>query len=267
MKFTRRPAVLEVAYRASQDPQRLDIQLDYPNKVHSGMCEAQMRQVVTHLGMGVTGGADFAPGHSSGSLVCGPRERVEPSAKYRWQLDLRGVSPLYMRHIVARMRFAGAPLIADSMVIRGSLALDASPMSVRTPDIDAWMEDDLAWPGLYPEPGFAIEYVDAPKGVKIKLRPKAPPTETVTAAFDHLLAEWMDAAVVMPVSQPMGWTGPRKLTKSKSDLVAALPKFSLLTQPTRDQLVSFLIYFHEKNRSARKSRAELSEKRNTVNVG
>jgi hypothetical protein len=246
--FKRRPAKLEIAYRASAEPQTLVIEMTYRVVIHNGMPEAQMRQVVKHLSLGVAGGVEFAPKQSSGTIKSGPLAKSSPggeSAKYRWTIDVRGMSPRYLRHIVSRMRLAGGPEIARSMTIRGALAPRAGDAaSVHTEDIDAWMADDLAWAGAFPRPGFAVEDVVLPKGMTVRLVPAKPPAPNFEAALSELMLEWLDAVVVMP-SVTQGMLSRPQVKNGKKDVTIKLPAFPLVTQPARDHLVNFLVHVHD----------------------
>ncbi len=247
--FRRRPAQLDVAYCASAEPQTLVIEIAYRVVIHNGMPEAQMRQVATHLSLGVCGGAEFAPKESSGKVTSGPLASSSPggtSAKYRWTIEVRGMSPRYVRHIVSRMRFAGGPEIARSMAIRGALAAPAGDAaSVHTDDIDAWMADDLAWAGAFPRPGFAIEDVVVKKGMTVRLVPANPPAPDFAAKLSELMVEWLDAIVVMP-SATSGMLGRPQVKTGKKDVTIKLPVFPQVIKPARDLMVNFLIHVHEK---------------------
>ncbi len=245
--FARRPVHFEVAYRASEKPQTLDIEISYARPPLVGMAAAQMRQIVTHITMGATGGAEFAPRHSSGRLLSGPIDPAKSGVDkkdFHWKLDVRGMSPFYVRHIVARMKLTSNEP-ATSMVIRGALPVDDSAAAVRTETIDAWMLDDTAWTKACPDPGFAIKDVDVAKGMKVRLTSARPPTDDMNRAFASLLMQWSDACAFMPKGTGPFGMNPPKPGKSKTGFSAASTGFELARKPPRDQLVNFLIHFHD----------------------
>ena len=249
LEFRRRPARFEVAYRASLEPQVLDIGLDFARPVHNGMPEAQMRQVVTHLAMGVTGGAEFSPDrstakHLEGDLSAPERENGE--AHYRWRVEVQGVSPRYLRHIVARMVLSGGAGIAiESMTIRGALDADDGALSVDTATMERWMTDPDAWLGPPTEAPFAVVDVASEQGMKLKLVPKSAPTAATVTALSKQLLEWTDAIAFMPLRPDRGFLAPPKVTKTSSSLTAQAKAFPVDPRPARDQLLAFLVRFHE----------------------
>jgi hypothetical protein len=71
---------------------------------------------------------------------------------YRYAIEVAAVSPRYLRSMVERL---SASVDARSLSITGALPLDQSPLSVRTPDVLAWLGPLRAHQGAFTPP-FAV---------------------------------------------------------------------------------------------------------------
>lgn len=250
MEFKKRPPHFDVAYRASAEPQILQIDVVLNSRHSAGAPEANLRQAIRHMGMGVTGGSEFAPSQSTAKHRSGP---IDPSKArddtdtYRWKIEVAGVSPKYLRHLVSQIQWMGGG--SKAMTIRGTLPVDEGPLSVTTEIMDRWMTSRSAWASAYPTIPFAITEVERASGCKVAVETASPPSKGAQDALFQHLREFAAAVYGMPATTDdpllVRIGGAPKMGMTKKKINAEFQAYALTGKGPRDQLVNFLIRFHE----------------------
>ena len=246
--FLRKPKRFKLSYRGDIGEQTLDITMSFRKPVVDGMPEAQMSQVAKHMTMGVAGGSEFAPELSTARHELGPLQRAEgrgKSANYHWRFAVRGISARYMVHLISRMRFA-AHEDAQEMTILGSLKPDSTSASIKAAEVAAAIISHDQWAGAFASPGFRIVDVDTEKGVSIGLKTVKVIRAASVAAFSSYLGEWVDAVAMMPKVGGFGaFQASSPSGKDRSEMSVRYESFPIASRPARDQLVNFLIRYHQ----------------------
>lgn len=251
---------LVVAYRASAEPQVLHIAVDIAAKYH-GSAASKFFGFIDNSQFGSLSGSEFLPSQSGATHLKGPMNDGDKGAegpKYRWEAEVRAMSPMYIRNLVELFSLAGGSVQpTKSMSITGSLKVDDTPMSVREADVLPWLEDPDAWVGAYPAPPFKVKDIAQPSGVSLRLKLKGAATKEAYDALQTMLVVWADEISIYLTAEdlPGAMQIMPQMAKSKTALTAHWPYFTFLAKPTRDLLVNMLIGFHEKH--AKIAEAEL----------
>jgi hypothetical protein len=243
---------LYVAYRASAEPQLLEIRVEAAGPDTIGMGTSLLRGLLSVAASGATSGVDFAPTAGRATLLSGPRTPDDPGGRgpvFEWELEVAAMSPLYLRHMVEDLALAGWPEHPVlSVGIRGELAPDDSPLSARTADVRRWLRDAEAYPGFAGPPPFPLvelDYADA-KDALVRVRPAGIHARTVLDRFDTTLLRWASYLVGLPSREagPIGSSGTMRSAASKRELVARFEDFDVFRAPARDALLAVLTRFH-----------------------
>jgi len=241
---------LTVAYRASAEPQTLDVHVKCagkPMEVHAPMHARGIAKAAT---VGAIGGAEFHPTAGVAKLLSGP---LDPPAsegpEWHYSFEVASMSPRYIRNIVHRMAYAGARTPPVSMSIVGSLAIDDTPMSITERTIAAKIDDPYFFPEAWPKPPFAVQVVaPKPEGVTLKIKVAGsiePPTK---AAMVQLVQSWSNhiALYLDGNGLPGRMVINPKTSNNKTTFTMFYNLFTFEPKPARDMLVNMLIHFHEK---------------------
>jgi hypothetical protein len=243
---------LKVSYRGSDEAQELSIQLRLHHPEPDCIAPGRFHIVHDTIDYGGASGAEFHPRGSNVDLLAGDIEPGPEGPELSWLLRVTGVSPLFVRNIVERMRIAGDednPVVA--MSIQGSLPLDHSPLSVREADVRAWLESAEVYPGEFPDPGFPITQRDA-MGASIRVRLKADLTEDAEDHFHGMCFQWLSAThtyadrwgdATEDDPDRLSRLVP-KLGARKRELRAYFEEYTRLRPPARAVLVNMLCKFH-----------------------
>jgi hypothetical protein len=157
------------------------------------------------------------------------------------------VSPRFLRNVIESMVGASAVAKVRSMTITGSLPLDATPLSVRHPDVRAWLDDPTAYLGAWSDPGFPVQRVTSPRGMTLRVRLEGDLTDEHYFALVALLTSWYGAVQLyadiagtrLGAMQPDAHFG-----RTRREFRAGKLFFNHTYGPTRDVLVNLLSRFH-----------------------
>jgi hypothetical protein len=244
---------LYVAYRASAEAQRLEIRVEAAGPDARGMGTSLLRALLAIVNAGACGGAEFLPSVGRAALVSGPRVPDDPGGRgpiFEWEVEVAGVSPLYLRSMVedfALAAWSDHPVVA--LGLRGSLPLDASPLSARTADVRRWLLDADAYPGDPPTPPFPLKETRDPDATSamVRLRPDGARATDVLEPFELLMVRWSSYLAGLPSreAQPIGSSGFFRSAASRRELVARVEEIDVRPAPARAALVALLTRFHE----------------------
>ncbi|KYF68175.1 hypothetical protein BE11_36370 [Sorangium cellulosum] len=254
---------LVVRYRASAEPQELSIDVKLARKAGKESAPQIVRSLIDIIALGAAGGADFPPWLGEAELVSGPwdpPESLGPGLSYR--LRIAAVSPLYIRSMVERLRQAGFRSKVKSMSIVGSLAPDASPLSVHEGHIRAWLDDPAAYQGAWPEVPFPLKTrrtdetaelrVVLSKGLTPKLREDLEVLSYLWMnAVDDYVDEEGEQVDLHRIDQRFPTFG-----RTKTEFRASFKEFLHVREPSRAVLSNILVRFH--HRVAKIAEAEIA---------
>ncbi|KYF49764.1 hypothetical protein BE04_24725 [Sorangium cellulosum] len=241
---------LRVAYRGGVLPQIVGIDVSLSGADPESIAPIVIEGLVDQINAGGAGGAEFPPELGEAQVLSGPMEIDEPEATgpdYHWDLQVRAVSPRFVRNIVESMTSASAVVKVQSMRVTGSLPLDEGPLSVRDAQVRAWLDDPTAYLGAWPELGFPVHHVASPRGVTLRVRLAGELTDEHYDSLTRLLDTW--GSVVQFYANlggtEMGAMQPdAHLGRTKREFRAGKLFFDHTYAPTRDVLVNLLSRFH-----------------------
>jgi hypothetical protein len=257
---------LTVAYRASAEPQRLEVLASIKGFAAFPFGPISMLWFERGIRAGGAGGAEFAPTagiatHVSGPLKNGDEGFMGPD--FRWELEVASVSPYFLRNIVSTFSNIGAPYETTSVSILGSLPVDDSPLSVRESDVKAWLEDDHSFMKAWADPGFPLKTVEANRNaatVRLVLdrdidKQLSDDILTAIGTWNVLVDSYPNLA---RTGRGKGHAGPRTATK-KREMVTTYDEFDYLRDPSQALLSNVLSHFHAKVCPIREAEISLPE--------
>jgi hypothetical protein len=233
---------LSVAYRSSLERQRIDIQM-----TSSEMSSAyvQMLALVRHINSGAASGSEFPPESSFAKIIRDTPDKNGPN--YDWQLEIAGMSPKFIRQFVERLRGVSRKGYAMSLAIRGSFALDESPLSVTEREVIAWLDDPNAYPGAWPSPGFPVEREFPPKGASVRVRLAGKANKKILSGFRNVLAIWSNLTLEFfdAKGEQMGRSDFNpSIAASGVELSARYGIFDRVREPSAAALINLLGRLH-----------------------
>jgi hypothetical protein len=243
---------LTVAYRASTEPQILEIRAKCPRKPPKTLAGMLFKVLTNCTSKGAGGGEEFAPGQVRFKHVSGPlndNERAAAGPEWVWKVEVASLAPRYIRNIVEHLSLCGGGgCLLKSMSIIGELGLDDTPMSVRERDVVGWLADPLAWPRAWAKPPFDVKDVVSNGGVSIRLKMGAPITQELNdRVTNELLDAWSSEIAVYVARDGSGgrMIVRPSLSASKTTYAMHYNHFTFEPKPTRDMLVNMLVWFHD----------------------
>jgi hypothetical protein len=241
-----------LAYRGAEEPQVLTIELKLDAPSPDGLAALIMATLVDVINHGAAGGAEFAPTTGSAKILSGPSSPAHEGAKgplFRWELEVAGVSPLFMRNIVEALRKAGDLNVQPvrSLAISGSLPVDTSALSVRDAFLGLWVCDTTTYPKAWPTPGFLIKDYETATGARVRARTAGRANAKTLRAFHETAECWLNAIAEYPArSDPAPGFAEYipELAHTRSELVARYHVFDYTPLAARDTLINCLCWFH-----------------------
>ncbi|MGK3983610.1 hypothetical protein WME99_11280 [Sorangium sp. So ce136] len=254
---------LIVRYRGSAEPQELSIDVKLARKAGKERAPQIIRPLIDTIAFGAAGGAEFAPWLGEAELLSGPwdpPESLGPNLSYR--LRIAAVSPLFMRSMVENLREVGFRSKVKSMSILGSLAPDASPLSVHEGHVRAWLDDPTAHCSAWPEVPFPLKTrrtdetaefrVVLAKGLTPKLREDL---ETLSYIWMNSVDDYVDEEGEQVELHRLDQRMPA-FGRTKTEFRASFKEFLHVREPSRAVLSNMLVRFH--HRVAKIAEAEIA---------
>lgn len=241
---------LRVAYRASAEPQVMTIDIGTAGKALRPMAGGYIWVVRRWLRSGVAGSDIFPPWLPWIEKGVEPETyQEETGPSYHFEIPHAAFAPLMIRLLVELFRKIGVNQPVEGMVIRGSLPLDDSPLSITERDVKRWLDDPTAYPRVWPDLGFEVIDRSAVKGafVRVRLVDDLPPGEWDTAydrvgRWFEVLKEYVSEADHGPV--PIPTFELTEASFARREVVYRLEKFPYVKKPSRDLLLNTLCRFH-----------------------
>ncbi|MFO0740573.1 MAG: hypothetical protein U0270_32050 [Labilithrix sp.] len=231
--------VLDVAYRGSLESQTLDIGVKTDGPPELPLAQWAVESLVSSVNRGLAGGAEFAPAEGQAAL--------EKSDAQAFRLVVRGVSPRFVRVIVEQLAATAHPHRVTAISIVGSLPTDVTPLSVREPQVSAWLDDADAYPRAFPAPPFRVTTKHVPRGATLKVTVAGGRLEEVAAPLEETFSAWQTAILTYPTlaKKGRGVAAPHAtFARTRTELFAKLALFDHVREPARDQLINALARFH-----------------------
>lgn len=242
---------LWVRYRASAEPQRLDIDLRTTGPIPVNFAGTFLRRIVDLASYGAGGGTVFAPTAGMARLLAPMPEGPMFGPDYRWELEIAGVAPIALRTFVEQLRMSGGILQpVTSMSIQGSLPLDASPLSVDTEQVRAWLRDPNAYTEEWPTPGFPVRMRELSSGATLRVALEDAIDQTLSDALRTLAISWINftseylAEHGAHVHVDPGWKLLPSFGMGKRELSARYAEFPRKRNASRAVIVNMLSRFH-----------------------
>jgi len=239
---------LSVAYVATDKPQVLRVEMTTDALPQVGLAPLGIGVLARIINLGGGGGGEFAPAAGSAKVLSGPRGGTPEAVatRYSWDLEVAGMSPLFVRTIVERLRVAGGCYVT-SMSIVGSLPLDGGPYCVTDREVRAWLDDANAYPGTWHSPGFPIVERSIMRGAAMKLAMGGDLDHDVLLRFHDTVSIW-NLAIENTLSpshdgQGAGDATPR-VVRSQTELCARYDVFEFDRVPAKATLINMLSRFH-----------------------
>ncbi len=247
-------ATFDIAYRGSEEPQSLEIRVKTGGVAELPLAAWGVGTLIECINRGLAGGLEFAPSQGEAKLLAGPTgEGPEVSGErgpgLRFQLQVAGVSPRFLRTMVEYFAASGHPHPLISLTIVGGLALDGSRLSVRDTELSRWLDDPAAYVQAWPKPGFRVTTKGAPRGASVRVRLQNARAEDVAAELERTFSAWQSAVLTYPnlARDGRGLMDPHCVfARTRTDVLARVSLFDHSSAPVRDSLVNALSWFHEK---------------------
>lgn len=244
---------LWIRYRASADPQRVDIHVRttgaMPVAVEYG--RVFMRRVIDTIELGAAGGSLFDPAAGSAKLVAAPPEGEALGPDYVWSAEVAGVSPRALRTMVEHLRHSGGGFFpVTSMSITGSLPTDRSELSVTEEEVKRWLRDPEAYIDAWPEPGFPVTPREVSSGAAIRVTLADEITPELSDALRTALIAWVNVTseYVADTGEHIrvgnSWEMLPVFGMGRHELRARYRQFPRRKGPSRDALVNMIARFH-----------------------
>jgi hypothetical protein len=176
-------------------------------------------------------------------------EKTGPS--YRFEFPHAAFAPVMLRLMIEELRWIGLDQAVEGMVIRGSLALDDSPLSITEREVKGWLDDPTAYPKVWPELGFRVSDRSAVKGAFVRVRFTQDLPRELWDLADDVVDGWFEVLgnyvsesshEVVPIP-PGGYVRPESAF-ARREVVYRLEKFPYVKKPSRDLLLNTLCRFH-----------------------
>jgi len=221
LRFAYEPGAFSLSYRASNEPQLLDIDLLATGKVFPFPPTIALSAWIEHANQGFGAGAEFAPARTRVEQVSGRRlndagDSMGPA--YQFGLRVVCVSPFYLRNLVDRLSTPSATIDVAHLNIKGALAVDDSPLTVTTDRMKKWLKDRSA-------------YVGRPLTLPFKLTEKA-------------VKRGREVRVTFVEAPSAEHLGVQEVTQEGSVVTTKLTKFLYAPAPAIDALLGGLARFH-----------------------
>ncbi len=252
-------ASLDIAYRGSEAPQSLEVRVKTRGTAELPLAAWGIGTLVECINRGLAGGAEFAPSQGYARLLAGPTgegaeahgggAEAERGPDLRFQLEVAGVSPKFIRTVVEYLAPSGHPHALVSLTVVGGLALDGTRLSVRDPEIERWLTDPDVRPEAWARPGFRVIPTIAPRGAAVRVRLLGARAADVAAELERTISAWQSAVLTYPNLARDGrglMDAQCTFARTRTDVLARVSLFDHASAPARDALVNALAWFHER---------------------
>jgi hypothetical protein len=252
---------LEVAYRASAEPQSLRIRVELDGKRPDDRAGDHLDSLLFNVSHGIAGGPAFHPAKCAIKLVSGPRKKTDKGIagpKFDWKLEVAGLAPKYVRSIVQRLAAIGGMVSVVKMEIEGSLAADKTESTVTTAIVKKWLADPTAFVDAWPEPGFEIKESKAKKAAAVRVVLAATISADQKTELDALREAFDREHMLYRTAKDelANIYGDVKTAYQGAEMKFGYDKFQAAGGPPRNALINLVARFHEK--VAKVSMLELS---------
>jgi hypothetical protein len=249
LEFTARDLV--VRYRASAEPQRVEVHAEVAEMCNMGVGSIAMSLVMNDVNHGAASGAEFDPAISRGTQLEGPKP-MTPAAKgpkFHWRLELAGVAPVYLRSMVEHLAMIGGfGNRTLSMSIVGALPVDASPLCVTEQQLRPWFDDAAAYVGRWPRLPFRTSERRVARGAAVRVALAGPVTDDVYKSFEMYVSVWGGALTDFAAQngKESGFVEVQyTLGRGKTELSARWARFNHVREPASNVMFNMLTRFHE----------------------
>lgn len=169
---------------------------------------------------------------------------------YRFGPEVTALSPLFLRNLVDKLSTPSREAEVAHLQIHGALELDASPLSIITEAMQAWLKDREASVGRPAQLPFALTEKTVRRGQSLRVVFKTPPDEKQLHGFKGLTSEWSGVISRYPnvAGDAPGSTtfGVQQVTQADAVITTKLTKFLFAPKPAIGTLLGALVLFYER---------------------
>jgi hypothetical protein len=249
VKFAREN--LQVAYRASPEPQKLRIRVELERKRTDDRAGHHVDGLLFNVEHGIAGGPAFHPAKCSIKLLSGPRKKTDKGIagpKFEWKLEVAGIAPKYTRSIVEHFATIGGMVSVVRMAIEGSLAADESASTVTTAKVKKWLSDPTEFVDAWPEPPFEIKETKAKKTAAVRVVLASPITPAQKTELDALRQAFDGEHIFYRTSKDelANIWGDVKTAYQGAEMKFGYDKFQVAAGPPRNAMINLVTRFHER---------------------
>jgi hypothetical protein len=249
LEFTEKK--LAVSYRASAEPQQVDIDLVLNHVAGVPRAWTSISSIVGYINGGMGGSDVFAPSAGQAELLTPFQEKGVRGPKYHYKLRMASAAPIFIRTIVEELRGAGWQEPIKSLKIIGSLPTDASDLSVTETRVRDWLEDPTAYARRWSKLGFAARQEDkGAAGVTFRMVFGKPLTVALKGKLRDRVLSWhnMSDLYVNPAGKferiKLGQALPR-YAFTKREMTVRIERFDRTHEPASALLVNMLQRVHD----------------------
>lgn len=235
--------LLDVAYRGSVESQMLDVGVKTDGPPELPLAQWAVESLVSCINRGLAGGAEFPPAEGQAALEASDVEATSQA----FRLNVRGVSPRFVRVIVEHLAASAHPHKVTSISVVGSLPTDGSVASVRETQIAGWLDDADAYPKAFPNPPFRVTVKHIPRGATMKVTVGGGRLDEVAPELEETFSAWQTAVLSYPTlaKTGRGVAAPHAtFARTRTELFAKLALFDHHREPARNALINALTRFH-----------------------
>lgn len=240
---------LRVAYRSSLEPQVMTIDIGTAGRALRPLAGGYIWAVRRWLRSGVAGSDVFPPWLPWIEKGVEPETYEEETGpSYHFEFPHAGFAPPMIRLLVELFRKIGVNQPVEGMVLKGSLPLDDSPLSITEREVKRWLDDPTAYPKVWPELGFEVIDRSAGKGAFVRMRLASDFSRDAWDMAHDPINEWFEVLTDY-VSEATHEVVPTQHHAPESafarrEVVYRLEKFPYVKKPSRDLLLNTLCRFH-----------------------
>lgn len=243
---------LWVRYRASEEPQRLDVDIHTTGPIPVDFAGAFRRRILDMVNYGAAGGSLFDPVLGKARLLSAPDEGPMFGPDYRWSLEIAGVAPIALRTFVEQLRVSGGLIQpVTSMALQGSLPTDGSALSVDADRVRGWLRDPSAYTEEWPSPGFPVIAREVSSGATLRIALDDAIDAALSDTLRTLAISWVNftseylAEHGEHVRVDPGWKLLPSFGLGKREISARYREFPRKRLASRAVIVNMLARFHQ----------------------
>ena len=241
------PSQISVRYRATPEPQEIEMEVTTSVARPLGMMHNLFRPWISAVNQGGGGSDVFSPLDGKAKMIAAPPP--DPSTTFAWRFSLQSVAPIALRDVMTRLNTMPEGFgFIEHFRLSGSAPLDDSPLSVTERQFLGWFDDVHAYPKQWPTVPFEVVGQEIEKSARIRVTLAGATSPEVEQHLNGHLGAWTMLIRQYPDRFLKAWgeSALPKFARNKSQITATYPLFTYDIDPVRDTLINMMIWFHHK---------------------